>query len=78
MGIEETLRDSLATELLPHQVRGTGYGTMAVVNGIGDFISSLGVGWLWMAYGPTAGSAFAFVLMTLGSAFLWRIRDNMG
>jgi MFS family permease len=74
VGIEETLEDSLAAELLPHQVRGTGYGTMAVVNGIGDFISSLAVGWLWMAYGPTAGFAFAFVLMTLGSAFLWRIR----
>jgi MFS family permease len=74
VGIEETLEDSLAAELLPHQLRGTGFGAMAMVNGIGDFISSIAVGWLWMAYGTTVGFAFAFTLMTVGSAFMWRIR----
>jgi hypothetical protein len=76
VGIEETIEDSLAAELLPHQLRGTGFGAMAVVNGIGDFISSIAVGWLWMAYGPTAGFAFAFALMATGSVFMWRIRRN--
>ena len=76
VGIEETVEDSLAAELLPHQLRGTGFGAMAVVNGIGDFISSITVGWLWMAYGPQAGFAFAFVLMTIGSGFVWRIRRS--
>jgi hypothetical protein len=46
VGMEETLEDSLAAELLPDVLRGTGFGTMAVVNGVGDFVSSLTVGWL--------------------------------
>jgi hypothetical protein len=29
-----------------------------------------------MAYGPAAGFAFAFMLMTIGSVFIWRIRYN--
>ena len=78
VGIEETIEDSLAAELLPQQLRGTGFGAMAVVNGIGDFISSIAVGWLWMVYGPAAGFAFAFTLMATGSGFMWRIRRNHG
>lgn len=70
VGIEETLEDSLAAELLPQTLRGTGFGTMAVVNGLGDFISSLCVGWLWAAFGPKAGFGFAFVLMSLGTTFV--------
>lgn len=76
VGVEETLEDSLAAELLPPQLRGTGFGAMAVVNGIGDFISSITVGWLWMAYGPTAGFTFALLLMIIGTAFVWRIRNT--
>jgi MFS family permease len=44
VGMEETLEDSLAAELLPDVVRGTGFGTMALVNGVGDLISSVCVG----------------------------------
>src|SRR5688572_18350619 len=62
VGIEETLEDSLAAELLPPASRGTGFGAMAVVNGMGDFISSLTVGWLWTAYGPSTGFAAAATL----------------
>ena len=69
VGIEETLEDSLAAQLLPAHQRGTGFGTMAVVNGMGDFISSLTVGWLWAVYGPGAGFGFASGLMVFG-AFL--------
>jgi len=67
VGIEETLEDSLAAELLPRDLRGTGFGTLALVNGIGDSISSLAVGWLWTAFGPTIGFSFAFVLMAAGT-----------
>jgi hypothetical protein len=43
VGMEETLEDSLAAELLPDVLRGTGFGTMAVVNGVGDLgMSSVG------------------------------------
>ena len=71
VGIEETLEDSLAAELLPHNMRGTGFGALAVVNGIGDSISSLAVGWLWTAFTPAAGFGFAFVVMATGALFVW-------
>ena len=70
VGIEETLEDSLAAELVPAPQRGTGFGTMATVNGIGDFISSLVVGWLWAAYGPRVGFGFATGVMAIGTLLI--------
>ena len=74
MGVEETLEDSFAAELLPNAVRGTGFGTMALVNGVGDFISSLTVGWLWAVFGARVGFGFAVLLMTIGSVAVWTMR----
>jgi len=44
VGIEETVEDAVAADLLPQDIRGTGFGSLAVANGIGDSISSLMVG----------------------------------
>ena len=74
VGMEETLEDSFAAELLPNAVRGTGFGTMALVNGIGDFVSSLTVGWLWAVFGARVGFGFAVLLMTIGSVAVWTMR----
>lgn len=74
VGMEETLEDSLVAELLPNAVRGMGFGTMALVNGVGDFISSLTVGWLWAVFGARVGFGFAVLLMTIGSVAVWTIR----
>jgi MFS family permease len=74
VGMEETLEDSLAAELLPDVVRGTGFGTMALVNGVGDFISSICVGWLWAVFGARVGFGFAVVLMTVGIVVVWTMR----
>lgn len=67
VGIEETLEDSLAAVLLPKHLRGTGFGTLAIVNGIGDMISSITVGWLWAAFGSTIAFGFAGTLMLAGA-----------
>ena len=75
VGVEETLEDSLAAELLPEESRGTGFGTMAVVNGAGDLVSSVTVGWLWAAFGPAVGFTFALTLMSAGALVVWRGRD---
>ncbi|MFN2533118.1 MAG: MFS transporter [Pyrinomonadaceae bacterium] len=75
VGMEETLEDSLAAELLPDVVRGTGFGTMALVNGVGDLISSVCVGWLWAAFGAAVGFGFALVLMTTGTIVVWTMRN---
>jgi MFS family permease len=76
VGIEETLEDSLAAELLPGALRGTGFGTMAVVNGMGDLVSSIAVGWLWAAFGPAAGFGFALTLMSAGAIAVWATRNH--
>lgn len=68
VGIEETLEDSLTAELVPATRRGAGFGLLAVVNGAGDFFSSLVTGLLWSAAGPAAAFGFAALLMSAGAA----------
>jgi MFS family permease len=46
VGAEEALEDSLAAELVDKDSHGMGFGVLATVNGVGDFISSLVVGLL--------------------------------
>ena len=48
MGVWETLENSTAATLLPGAMRGLGFGVLATVNGIGDFVSSAAVGVLWV------------------------------
>jgi MFS family permease len=50
--IIEPMEGTFATALLPAQRRGTGFGVLAAVNGVGDFVSSAGVGLLWQSVGP--------------------------
>jgi MFS family permease len=77
VGMEETLEDSLAAELLPQSLRGTGFGVMAIVNGLGDVFSSLSVGWLWSIFSPTVGFSFAAFLMSAGTCVIWLTRRNL-
>jgi MFS family permease len=70
VAILEPMEGTFATELLPAQRRGTGFGVLASVNGIGDFLSSAGVGALWQAFG--AGPAFgaAAAICAIGTLML--------
>jgi dipeptide/tripeptide permease len=58
---------------LPREVRATGFGVLATVNGIGDFVSSIMVGFLWSAVSPAAGFAYAALLTALGGVFILRL-----
>ena len=64
----------MAAELLPENLRGTGYGALATVNGLGDFVSSTVVGLLWTAVSPAAGFLFSTLLMLFGALLLLRLR----
>jgi hypothetical protein len=48
MGVWETLEHTTAATMLPQGNRGAGFGVLATVNGIGDFIASVYVGALWV------------------------------
>ena len=70
VGVEEALEDSIAAELVPHAQHGMAFGTLAAVNAVGDFGSSLLIGLLWSAVSPAAGFAVAGALFLTGLALL--------
>jgi MFS family permease len=72
IAVEDALEGSTAAELLPEEVRGTGYGMLATVNGIGDFVSSLVVGFLWSTVSPSMGFGYAAVLSILGALVIYK------
>ncbi len=72
VAMEETLEDSFCAELVEETQHGVAFGTLATVNGVGDFISSLVVGLLWTAAGTTVAFGYSAVLFVLGSALVWR------
>ena len=71
---EEALEDSLAAELVDEEHHGMGFGVLATVNGVGDFLSSLVVGVLWTTVGTQIAFAYSTVLFTGGAALIWRTR----
>jgi len=70
VGIYEAVEDALAADLLPNEIRGSGYGALAVVTGIGDWLSSFIVGWLWAGLGIRIAFGYASILMTVGIIFM--------
>jgi MFS family permease len=74
VGVQQSLEKSLASELLPTQIRGSGFGVLAAVNGVGDLVSSIVVGALWSAVGTTAGFVYAGVFALLGAILIYRWR----
>jgi len=59
---------TFATKLLATARRGSGYGALAAVNGVGDFVSSAGIGALWQWAGPLPAFGAAAVLCFAGAA----------
>jgi MFS family permease len=74
VGVQQSLEKSLASELLPTEIRGSGFGVLAAVNGVGDLVSSIVVGALWSAVGTTAGFVYAGVFALLGAILIYRWR----
>jgi MFS family permease len=70
IAITDAMERTVAADLLPEDLRGTGYGTLATVNGIGDFASSSVVGLLWTTVSPIAGFGYGAILCTLGGILL--------
>jgi MFS family permease len=74
IGTEEALEDSVAAELLPQEQHGMAFGTLAAVNAVGDFLSSIVVGFLWSAVSVRAAFSFSAVLFFLGAVIILRLR----
>jgi len=76
IAITDALERTVAADLLPERLRGTGYGTLATVNGIGDFGSSTVVGFLWSIISPLAGFGYGAGLTILGGFVLLGLRKK--
>ena len=74
LSAEEVLEGTVAAELLPDNLRGTGFGVLAAVNGVGDLVASTTVGLLWAAVSPAAGFGFAASTSLVGALVLLRWR----
>jgi MFS family permease len=73
-GFQQSLEKSLAAQILPTTMRGSGFGVLATANGIGDLISSIAVGALWSSVSPAAGFAYAMAFTLLGAVLIFRFR----
>ena len=63
---QQSLERAIAADIAPIEVRSTGFGVLASVNGIGDLISSAVVGALWTAFSPTVAFSYALIVTTTG------------
>ena len=69
--MQQSLEKSMAAELLPAKARGSGFGVLATVNGIGDLVSSIAVGVLWSSVGPNAGFLYAGIFTLAGALLIY-------
>jgi MFS family permease len=69
MGVWETVESSTAAMLLPKEARGTGFGVLATVQGMGDFLSSTIVGFLWVLH-PALAMGFVISTSLIGAAII--------
>jgi MFS family permease len=67
---EDTLESAVAAEMIEERSRGLGFGALATMNGIGDLVSSVIIGFIWALVGYTAGFAFAAIIAALGTGLL--------
>jgi len=73
-GIQQSIEKSLAAELLPRAMRGSGFGVLATANGVGDLVSSAVVGALWSTVSPAAGFVYAGGFAVIGAVLVLRRR----
>jgi MFS family permease len=70
---EDTVEGIAVRDYVEDTVAGTAYGVLGVVNGIGDFASSLIVGLLWTVAGPSWGFVYALIVGLLGVLAMARV-----
>jgi MFS family permease len=74
MAFEEALEGTFTADLVRPEVRGTAYGLLGAVNGIGDLGASVLVGSLWTLVSPAAAFGYAALAMLVGAVLVFRLR----
>ncbi len=73
IGVHDALEGAIPPDLVPGEVRGTAYGLMGAVNGVGDLAASGLVGTLWTVVSPEWAFGAAGVLMAAGALLMARL-----
>jgi MFS family permease len=73
-GVVDALEDTVAAEFVPKEQHGMAFGTLAAVNAVGDFLSSLLVGSLWSAVSVQAAFGTSAILFFAGAILILRLR----
>lgn len=70
LAFEDTLEGTIAAVEVPPELRGTGFGVLASVNGVGDLLSSSLVGVTWSVLGAGPAFGIAALLCAAGTLLL--------
>ena len=73
-GTYMSLQKSLAADLLPENIRGTGYGIITTVDSLGTLASSITLGLIWSLIGPEIAFIVAAVISFLSILALLPLR----
>jgi MFS family permease len=74
MAFEEALEGTFTADIVEPEIRGTAYGLLGAVNGLGDVAASIVVGGLWTLISPAAAFTYAAVAMLAGAMLVFRLR----
>ncbi|MFZ1128846.1 MFS transporter [Methanoregula sp.] len=76
---EDTLESALAAEMVEEESRALGFGALATINGVGDLVSSVMIGFIWTFVGYSAGFMIAAIIAAAGTVLLfWTTRGASG
>jgi len=74
IAVTDALAGAMTADLVAEPVRGTAYGVLGAVNGVGDLVASVVVGVLWTTFSPVVAFAYAALGMGTGALVLARLR----
>lgn len=74
IAVQDALEGAIPADLVRESSRGTAYGLMGTVNGVGDFTASALVGTLWTMATPTVAFSCSGLVMLAGTLLLIRNR----
>ncbi len=75
---KDTLEGAIPPDLTQPEKRGTVYGTLGAVNGVGDLVASAVTGTLWTVVSPITAFGFAAAVMAMGAISVLRTSGSAG
>ena len=73
-GSKDALEEAVAAGCTPKEQHGMAFGTLAAVNALGDFASSLLVGALWSAFNVETAFGVCAALFLAGAVLILRLK----